>query len=583
MPQNNDQTQEHTGTVSQPLVGGGLVPADIQEEFGLLTLGDAIGSCSASLLRNDWAITAAHCVEIKGADGLPVPDPSRPGQFVLVPPNTVTLTANWASAVQQRQAVRIETFRPFDVALIQVAAPFSYKGATTGYSRLVFQDGQFPYWGEEVPVNITIFGRGINQFAQGSGPTATPSQSDGQYRVGYAQTTSKDDNFYHYSNNLGASTCGGDSGGPSYAWVLEGYALMGVHSYTTFTCLPGKTCGNWPGPGPAPGGYNPWMWVTSTPGAADARIEPIWSQISQIIGPAPVPPDPDPPLPPPGYIGTFGTTPPDYHPIWLYAIQNDGVLLWYRKDTGASPWQGPKPVGSGWAGFKDVIPAGGNSLYALTTDGRLQWYQHDGFNDGSFAWKGPVEVGQGWNFSKILSGSDGIIYAIQQDGTLLWYQHGGFTNGGGISTWIGPRVIGSDWVQFKDVFSTGQGTIYAVQPDGTLLRYQHTGFATGDTTWESPRTVGSSWQSFQQIVPVGNGVILAIKAPQVFASSKDPFFPGGHLLWYKDVGIEPVPKPSSFSPVHWEEQWEGPVEIGTGWQYFKKVVALLPATPPPLH
>ena len=46
-----------------------------------------------------------------------------------------------------------------------------------------------------------------------------------------------------------------------------------------------------------------------------------------------------------------------------------------------------------------MIPAGGNAFYALTQDGLLKWYRHDGFNDGSFNWKGPVDVGRGWAFN----------------------------------------------------------------------------------------------------------------------------------------------------------------------------------------
>src|ERR1700680_1326570 len=109
--------------------------------------------------------------------------------------------------------------------------------------------------------------------------------------------------------------------------------------------------------------------------------------------------------------------------MWIYAIKTDGDLLWYRKDTGASPWQGPKKVGNGWAaGDKEAIPAGGNSLYLLSGDGIL--------------------------------GGD---------------RHNGYADGGGPGTWVGPKAVGSGWGDFKEVFSTGQGQVYAVRPDGTLL------------------------------------------------------------------------------------------------------------------
>jgi hypothetical protein len=281
------------------------------------------------------------------------------------------------------------------------------------------------------------------------------------------------------------------------------------------------------------------------------------------------------------FIGTFGTTPINYHPAFVYAIANNGDLLWYRQETNASKWTGPKGVGNGWQNFKDVIPAGGNSFYALTQDGLLKWYRHDGFNDGSFAWKGPVDVGSGWNFAKIFSGSDGIVYAIKDDGTLLWYRHGGFADGGGVNTWSGPKVVGSGWLQFKHVFSGGQGIIYAVKPDGQMLWYRHDGYATGDAKWTGPLTVGSGWQNFRAIIPTGDGIILAI--------TED-----GKFLWYKHTdyltgtsvtGVMRASGPGvkgrvvAGATVSGIAHWEGPVQIGTGWQGFRQVIALNPSAP----
>jgi hypothetical protein len=537
---------EHIGTVRQPLVGGSIIDPKKQEEFGLLTYGDGNSGCSASLLRNGWAIGAAHCVEVTDSNGNFIPDPARPGQNMLKPIATMSLTANWTT-VQSQKVIRIETFRPYDIALIQVANPFTVNGSTNGYSRLVFQDGQFPYFGEPVGADLLIFGRGINVFASGEGDAAIPSVSDGQYRIAYARPSRNEDNRYWYPSESGQMIAGGDSGGSSFAWTLNGYALVGVHSLTHANYVAGK---------PKTG----WMWVTSTPEAADAPLAPVLSQINAIMGPLPpAPPEFSIDSPPPGFIGTFATTPHDYQPLWVYGIRPNGEMTWYRKDTNASAWEGPKKVGTGWNSFKDVIPAGGNSFYALTPDDRLIWYRHDGFNEGSFTWSPQVEVGNGWSFVRIFSGGEGIVYAVKSDGTLLWYRNNSANHGE--RSWDEAKVVGSSWDHFKDVFSTGKGAIYAVQNDGRLLLYQHEGYQTGAATWQQDRVVGTDWNQFQQIIPSGDGVILAIR-------------PNGELLWYKHRGLT---SPVGFGRL--TETWDGPVVIGSGWQDFGKVIALIPDSP----
>jgi hypothetical protein len=537
------QDKEKIGRVQQGLVGGSVVSVGIQEQYGLLTLSTGSKGCSASLLRNNWAITAAHCVDS--------PDPNRPGQFILAPENSATLTANWKT-VQSQQSMRIITFRPNDVAIIRVATPFSVNGSTTSYNRDIFRDGQFPYFGSYLGTPVTVFGRGIYQFAQQTGAGPIPSQSDGQYRLGFVTFRSQSQDRYWYPNENGQMIAGGDSGGPSFAKVLSGDVLAGVHSLCKSQCLPGQTCGP-----------NSWTWVASTPECADAPIAPLWDEINRYLGAFVTPPDPAVDSPAPGFIGTFGKTPANYQPMWVYAIKSGGDLIWYRKDSGEAAWQGPKKVGNGW-NFKDVIPAGGNSLYALTNDGHLLWYQHQGFNNGTFAWKGPVEVGNGWTFTKIFSGGEGIVYALQADGTLLWYRHGGYADGGGVNTWTGPKAVGSGWQEFKEIFSSGEGKVYAVKPDGTLWFYQQIGWQTGERSWEKARQVGTGWANFRQIVPAGGGVILAIKDD-------------GKLLWYKHLGLT-----SSVSFGRVREKWEGPVEIGSGWVGFNKVFALIPVASAPI-
>jgi hypothetical protein len=209
-----------------------------------------------------------------------------------------------------------------------------------------------------------------------------------------------------------------------------------------------------------------------------------------------------------------------------------------------------------------LIPGGGSVFYAVTKDGKLNWYEFTGSKSGK-PFNGPVTVGSGFGgYKQVFGGGDGVIYAIQNDGTLVWYRHAGFATGSGSVS--APKPINAGWGQFKRVFSAGQGVIYGIQPDGTLLWYRHQDYLTGDSNpvpaatppaaasgttitsdrlpaskagrvvggkariaetiatahFDGPTTVGSGWADFVQVLGAGDGVVLALQSD-------------GKLQWYK--------------------------------------------------
>jgi hypothetical protein len=310
---------ENTGQVQEPLVTP-RPPIDLQtqEQFGLLTLSNPEGTCSASMLNDYWAITAAHCV-FSAKTTCP--------QFAA---NQISLTSNWPGNIKTVQALQVISYgtpttcptnmlgSPDDVALLQV-----------GLHDFGRPDARSMKLQEQRPManlTVTAYGRGINALAFQVGSLATPTVLDGKFRsadfdiASISPNSSDPPTTFSYAGNKGATIAGGDSGGPSYIqdWddplsirrKLE-FRLIGVHSWCSTQCLPGKICTP-----PA----NPWTWVASISQCTDAAILPIRSAILAAI--EAVPPDT-------GAVGTFPTTPDSVlrHKRALYAVSIDEPLI----------------------------------------------------------------------------------------------------------------------------------------------------------------------------------------------------------------------------------------------------------------
>jgi hypothetical protein len=95
----------------------------------------------------------------------------------------------------------------------------------------------------------------------------------------------------------------------------------------------------------------------------------------------------------------------------IYAIQQNGDLLWYRHDgwgDGSGKWTSGgigAPVGSGWGPATQVFPGGNGVIYAVQENGDLLWYRHDDWDDGGGNWTAVdgKPVGNGWKVRQIFA------------------------------------------------------------------------------------------------------------------------------------------------------------------------------------
>ncbi|WP_107073158.1 tachylectin-related carbohydrate-binding protein [Streptomyces rubellomurinus] len=206
----------------------------------------------------------------------------------------------------------------------------------------------------------------------------------------------------------------------------------------------------------------------------------------------------------------------------LYAVQDDGAILWYEHDGAANEvnsWSGPKVVeaatiqidnwidwrisgGSGWMYQVRRSEGVGGGLKQAIPRITLESAYHAGYKTGEGSFSQPATLANQWSQYRIVfSGSNNVIFGISDDGRLWWHRHDPVHG-----SLEGPVEVGSGWDIFRNVFSSGNGMIFGIYPNGTMMGYLlnewELGPHDGPATWVGPVPVGGpNWNGFQRIIP----------------------------------------------------------------------------------
>ncbi len=276
--------------------------------------------------------------------------------------------------------------------------------------------------------------------------------------------------------------------------------------------------------------------------------------------------------------------------VILYMVKSDGSLWWQRDDIGVGPpsesWLDGQPCrveelvshslsearqvmnSTSFGGLRstDVLPGGGETIYALRKGGDLDWYRHLGYVDGSDQWAATGSgtlVGTGWDsFTKVIAMGNGVLYGIiQTPGPLRWNKHENYKTGEGFyAGWTQPAVnVAGILTEYKNVFGGTQGVFYGVNTKGELVWFRHKTWLNPEEKrgpavlqdWDGGRTVGSGWGDFTKIFSAGHGHIFAL-------------LPSGELRAFDHVG--------------WQDgtpKWGQESSLGTGWDEYKFIFAAM--------